>query len=178
MLFPSHLLLGRTLAKRSPALANHPIRKWIFLLGNVVPDLIPLTYFMGFDSPRVMGGHCLPYSEPKISRKLKKGLSVGLHSAGDAFRLGLLTHYLADSFTYQHTTKQRVKHKEHENYEKKLKEILPKFLSVADQTEPASSPEYLKEARQQFQAIPPSPERDAEWIVRVCTAVFDAIASI
>ena len=80
MLPASHLLLGRILAKKTPALSRHPIRKGAFLIGNIAPDFVPHTFF--------------------------------------------------------------------------------------------------QESRQQFDAVPPSTERDAEWIVRACSAVFLKIASI
>ena len=178
MLPASHLLLGRTLAKKTPALSRHPIRKGAFLIGNIAPDFVPHTFFQESRLPRLTGGHCLPYSAPKIERKIKKCLVTGLYSVFDAFRLGVLMHYLADSFTYPHTTKQRLKHKIHQDYEEKLKTTLPEFLSVADRTEPDASPKFLAESRRQFDAIPPSTERDAEWIVCACSAVFLKIASI
>jgi len=178
LLTSSHFLLGQTLAKKTPALSLHPVRKGVFLLGNVLPDMVPHTFIVGSRIPRVTGGHCLPFSEPKIEHRIRNGLATGLYSAYDAFRLGLLTHYIADSFTHPHTTKQRLKHKTHQEYEKELKKVLPKFLPLADRVKPAASKNFLVKCRQQYNAPPPSPERDAEWIVRVCASVFLKIASV
>ena len=174
----NHLLLARALAKQAPVLSAHPLRKEAFVIGNLLPDFVPFTYLDGFRSTRRMVGHNLPYSQPKIARKLKKGLSVGLHSASDAFRLGVLTHYLADSFTYPHTTDFQGSYKDHSAYERRLKAEFPKHLSQIAEAEPATSPDFLRDAKQQYDSIHPSPARDAEWIVRVCTAVFLAVISI
>ena len=178
MLPSSHFLLGCALAEKTPALSRHPVRKGGFLLGNILPDLVPHTFFVGSRAPRVTGGHCLPFSESKIEHRIKRGLTTGLYSTFDAFRLGLLMHYLADSFTYPHTTKERMKHKLHQAYEKELKKVLPAFLALVKQAKPAASKAFLSECRKQYNAVPPSPARDAEWIVRVCAAVFSAISSV
>lgn len=178
MLTSSHFLLGRKLAEQTPALSLHPLRKSVFLLGNVLPDMVPHTFFYGSRFPRVTGGHCLPYSMLKIEHRVRRALATGLYSAYDAFRIGLLTHYLADSFTYPHTTERRVKHKIHQDYEKELKKTLPAFLPLADDTKPAASKKFLSACRCKYNAVPPSPARDAEWIVRVCSSVFKAIVSV
>ncbi len=174
----SHFLLGRTLVEKAPVLARHPLRKGSFLLGNVLPDMVPHTFFWGSHTPWITGGHCLPSAALKIEHRIKRGLKTGLYTFYDAFRLGLLLHYLADSFTYPHAVKERMKYDLHKQYEKQLKEVLPAFLSVADKTEPAASIAFLEDCRRKYDEIPPSPERDAEWIVRVCSAVFKAIASV
>lgn len=178
MLTSSHFLLGRTLAEKTPVLSRHPVRKGAFLLGNVLPDMVPHTFFWGSRTPWVTGGHCLPFSLSKIEHRIKRGLKTGLYSFYDAFRLGLLLHYLADSFTYPHAVKERMKYALHKQYEKKLKEVLPAFLPIADQTAPAADAGFLSNCRKQYEAIDPSPARDAEWIVRVCSAVFGAIAAV
>lgn len=174
----SHLLLGRTLADHTPLLSAYPLRRNLFLLGNIVPDFIPFTYFTGFRTPPRTAGHSLPYSQPKIAKKIKKGRSLGFHSAGDAFRLGLLMHYLSDSFTYPHTLEYHGTKKEHTAHEKALCAVLPEFLFLVNTTEPACSPEFLAEAKRQYNALPPSLARDAEWIVKVCSAVFFSVLSV
>lgn len=178
MYLKNHLQLGRALAEESPILTDHFIRRELFLLGNVLPDFLPFTYLHGFRQTGHLVGHSLPHSSKKINRNLNKRLSVGLRSAKDAFRLGVLLHYLADSFTYPHTEQFSGGRRLHNRYEFEMRKVFPKFLSLVRETPPAESAEFLSNARRAYEALPPSPERDSEWIVRVCAAVFFAIESV
>lgn len=178
MFLENHLQLGRALAKESPALRAHLLRRELFLVGNVLPDLLPFTYLSGLRETGHWVGHSLPHSQKKIARGLDRRLSVGLRSAADAFRLGVLLHYLADSFTYPHTEQFHGTRREHSRYEAALRRVFPNYLSLVRETPPAASADFTAEARRAYEALPPSPERDSEWIVRVCAAVFYAIASI
>ena len=178
MQFINHLQLGRALAAESPVLAEHLLRRELFLLGSMIPDFIPFTYLSGYRETHRWLGHSLPHSTPKIERNLKKRLSVGLRSAKDAFRLGVLLHYLADSFTYVHSAGFAGGRREHDRYERELRKVFPQFLHLVRETDPAHDPAFLAEARWAYQSLPPSAETDSEWIVRVCSAVFFAVGSV
>ena len=178
MYLENHLQLGRALAKESPVLRAHLLRRELFLIGNFLPDLLPFTYLPGLRETGRWAGHSLPHSQKKIARGLDRRLSVGLRTAADAFRLGVLLHYLADSFTYPHTEQFHGTRKEHNRYEAALRKVFPKFLHLVRETPPAACADFSAEARRAYEALPPSPERDSEWIVRVCAAVFFAIQSV
>ena len=178
MFVQNHLQLGRALAAESHVLGEHFLRRELFLLGNILPDFLFFTYLRGYKESRRWIGHSLPHSAPAIEKKLKKQLSVGLRSAGDAYRLGILLHYLADSFTYPHTERFTGRQPDHSRYERRLLHVFPRFLSLVKATGPADDPDFLAEARRAYEALPPSPETDAEWIVRVCSAVFFAVISV
>lgn len=178
MKFRSHLALGRALADRSPRLRKHPLRRGCFVLGNVLPDFLFFTYLRGFRHSRAMIGHSLPYSEKLIRRRLLRRLRLGIRSAPDAFRLGLLLHYLADSFTYPHTEDFSGDRTEHNRYEERLAEVFPAFLTEIPNVPPMSDPGLLRDARASYDDAPHTPEDDAHWIVFVCSAVFLAVESV
>ena len=178
MYLKNHFQLGRALAGESQILREHFLRRNCFLVGNVLPDLLFYTYLRGFDKSRRWVGHSLPYSEPTIEKSLKKRLSVGVRSCLDAYRLGVLLHYLADSFTDPHTERFTGNRFDHSRYERKLLKVFPAFLHLVRETPPAQSADFLADARRAYLEQPPSPEVDAEWIVRVCSAVFFAVGSV
>lgn len=178
MFFQNHLQLGRALVAESRELKSHFLRRELFLLGNILPDFLFFTYLRGFRKSRRWVGHSLPHSAPVIEKDLKKQLSFGLRSCHDAYRLGILLHYLADSFTYPHNERFTGRQPEHSRYERKLYKIFPRFLHLVRETPPADTAEFLKEAKSAYLALPPSPETDAEWVVRVCSAVFFAVGSV
>lgn len=178
MKMQSHLALGRALADQTDRLREHPFRRKCFLLGNILPDFLFFTYLRGFGKSHAMIGHHLPYSEKTIRRRLTKRMRFGLRSAPDAFRLGLLLHYLSDSFTHPHTPAFAGRRTDHNGYETRLAEVFPSFLKEIPDAEPMTSPDLLSRAREAYDAYPPSPERDAHWIVAVCSAVFFAIESV
>ncbi|MBO4308677.1 MAG: zinc dependent phospholipase C family protein [Clostridia bacterium] len=178
MFFQNHLQLGRALAAESRELNAHFLRRELFLLGNVLPDFLFYTYLRGYGKSRRWTGHSLPHSAPAIEKNLKKRLSVGLRSCHDAYRLGILIHYLSDSFTYPHTERFTGRRSEHTRYEHKLLKIFPRFLHLVKETPPAQSADFLAEARRAYLSLPPSPETDAEWIVRVCSAIFFAVGEV
>ena len=174
----NHFQLARALAAESDALQKHRFRRALFLLGNILPDFLFFTYLRGFQNSHRWIGHNLPHSTPAIEKNLKKRLSVGLRSPHDAFRLGILLHYLADSFTYPHTEQFPGRQPQHSRYERDLIKIFPRFLPIIRETKPAASADFLSEARRAYNALPPSPETDSEWIIRVCAAVFFAVGSV
>lgn len=178
MFVGNHLQLARALAAESDTLQKHGFRRTLFLLGNILPDFLFFTYLRGFGNSRRWIGHSLPHSTPAIESNLKKRLSVGLRTGHDAFRLGILLHYLADSFTYPHTQRFAGRQKQHSRYERELSKIFPRFLHLVRKTDPAANADFLNEARRAYSALPASPETDSEWIVRVCSAIFFAVGSI
>lgn len=74
----------------------------LFIHGCVFPDHNPIGYLQGLFAGHPMKIHFTTYSIPKLQRLLAKLEEKATLSLWDFYRLGVLTHYLADAFTYPH----------------------------------------------------------------------------
>ena len=74
----------------------------LFIHGCVFPDHNPIGYLQGLFIGHPMKIHFTTYSIPKLQRLLAKLEEKETLSLWDFYRLGVLTHYLADAFTYPH----------------------------------------------------------------------------
>ena len=178
-----HLILARYLLERNPEAFRGEIWKRAFLWGNFIPDYLFFTYLRGFRKSGRMIGHNLPYSESRMHRLTNRLLATGLRSARDCFRLGLLMHYLADSFTFPHTEHFNGSRRDHNRYEKDLCTVFPTVL--AQTRNPSSTPsltlgprDLIRAERKIYRKESPSVRTDALWIIRVCEKVFDAICAV
>ena len=178
-----HLALAHYLLERAPEQFHSRLRRKAFLLGNFIPDYLFFTYLRGFRKSGKMIGHNLPYSEGRMRKLTDRLLETGIRNARDCFRLGLLMHYLADSFTFPHTERFRGTKAEHNRYEKALcsvfQEMIRKKRNAAHRlSEPVASHDLILSERQIYQSEIPSVEIDALWIIRVCEKVFDAVCTV
>ena len=74
----------------------------LFIHGCVFPDHNPIGYLQGLFIGHPMKIHFTTYSIPKLQRLLAKLEEKETLSLWDFYRLGVLTHYPADAFTYPH----------------------------------------------------------------------------
>lgn len=172
-----HLALGRFLLASPTArgISENRFLTACFLTGATLPDFNPLTYLHGFRESRAMIGHHRRYSEKTVAALLRKTEKANLSSPVTAFRLGTLTHYLADSFTFPHTDAFCGGMREHRAYESLLHELFALRLEVGSIPDlPVSS---LEEAYAAYDAENPSPERDSAYISGVCLRIFEKICS-
>lgn len=100
-----------------------------FLLGCVEPDWNPGTYLKGSLSGQGLRGHnfynMMPFLKNlfwKLARERKPGVLF-------YYRLGKLTHYLTDAFTYPHNPTFSGTLKEHLRYESALEPLFLERLS-------------------------------------------------
>lgn len=101
-----------------------------YLRGNVAPDENPVTYLHGFRYGMKFHGHNYENILPTIKRlygSLLKKKSLGLI---DYYRLGKLSHYTADSFTYPHNAIFPGSIVDHVKYESVLRYHLEDFLKA------------------------------------------------
>lgn len=127
MKLKSHLFLGAWLL-HGGTVSISLINRTAFLSGCVEPDLNICTYLKGSFHGQKLRGHNYPNLLPRI-QKLISDLE---HSKAETplyyYRLGKLTHYLADAFTWPHNTAFHGSLWEHILYEEQLEQC---FLTSA-----------------------------------------------
>ncbi|MBQ9806783.1 MAG: zinc dependent phospholipase C family protein [Clostridia bacterium] len=172
----AHFLMERT---GECPIWEQPWHRRLFLCGCITPDYLPNTYFCGFGKEHTMRGHHASYSYKKICRILERLQKCGVKRRRDCFRLGLLMHYVSDSFTYPHTDGFTGDMKEHRKYEKTLHGCFGEYLCAAEV--PMSSDagfdgeDLLTESRQAYDADSVGMERDCNYILNACTQLFSAL---
>ncbi len=148
-----------------------------FVLGCILPDYIPFTYLHGFRQSRAMRGHNMPYSAKQIRRGIRHLEARGVRTLKDSFRLGILMHYLADSFTYPHNAAFQGSMRDHRLYEKELhahfKQYLPLTARPILQPLPQGSlGDLFAISHSQYENTAFTYEHDCRQIITTCTEVF------
>lgn len=122
-----HLYLGRFLADRYLNDKSKIIRK-SFLWGNILPDINLFSYFRGFTKTGNIEAHSYEGSASYM-QFLTEYLNRPCHSKILYYvRLGILIHYIADTFTYPHNSCFTGTLKEHILYENKFHRIFRRVL--------------------------------------------------
>lgn len=174
-----HRLLGQYLMSLNPEQWRGRGRSRAFLLGCVLPDYNPFTYMRGIPQSRRMAGHNSRYSEKHVNKLAHRLQKKGIRGVADAYALGTLIHYLADSFTYVHTESFVRGMREHNRYERELRELFPVLLiDQLRHTPPAPVEDllgFLRTERARYESLPKSMRNDAIRILRVCTVVFRSV---
>lgn len=174
----SHLsLAGYIVDVIDDNMITHPLA---FRFGSLEPDLVP-TF--------ITTKHRIDLTFYKLEKKIKKvleeydsskGMTIGLSKD-----LGVITHYLADYFTFPHNIEYSGTMTEHIHYEAELKDNFRMFI------------EHVKEARIQFQNVVlnsaeeicvfirkcheeyihavKSIQNDCTYILKICAQVIGAI---
>lgn len=172
-----HLALTAHLAGAYPALWNDRALRRALLIGAVLPDSNPATYLRGFTRTGKPIGHHTEQSFALILRLLSRLRRTGVRNVRQAYRLGAMTHYLADAFTYPHTPGFQGRVRDHNRYERDLHTVFPAAIRRADRAEPAPADpcrfllsELDASARENH-----TPQGDAARILRVCTAIWRSV---
>ncbi len=161
------------------SIREQPWHRRLFLCGCITPDYLPNTYFCGFGKEHTMRGHHAAYSYKKIGKILERLQKRGVKRLRDCFRLGLLMHYVSDSFTYPHTDAFEGTMKEHRKYEKTLHGYFGEYLCGIQVSLPGTigidGAEILTESRQAYDADIVCLERDCNYILNACVQLFSAL---
>ena len=160
-----------------------PLRRRLFLCGCISPDYLPTTYLCGFFKKGAMQGHHEKNSKRKIERLILRLRDGKPHRAWNCYRLGILIHYVADSFTYVHTEGFEGSIREHRRYERVLHHCFGGFLGEGKKAahpcgEGSSGADLLVVLRAAYEAEPVSTERDCRHIVASCQALFSGIEKL
>lgn len=100
-----------------------------FLYGCVEPDLNPGTYLKGSLHGQKLRGHNFPNMLPCIHGLFEKIQCTEPSGVLYFYRLGKLTHYLTDAFTYPHNSVFCGSLKDHMRYEDELEPLFLQSLS-------------------------------------------------
>jgi len=108
--------------------------EWAFLLGSFSPDCNPFTYLRGFRRTSWFGGHTFSHSKNYILSRIRTLQEKTHWRTQDYYTLGMLTHYLADAFTYPHNETFSESLAAHHVYERDLRlyfrSHLPQFEMI------------------------------------------------
>ncbi len=74
----------------------------MFILGSLEPDRKPFTYLHGITKGEKFHGHNYENILPVMRKLFESPQSKDKLGIRDYYRLGKLTHYVADAFTYPH----------------------------------------------------------------------------
>lgn len=172
-----HLALAVHLVHICPEVWRARALREALYAGSVLPDSNPATYLRGVLQAARPAGHDLPYSYPHLLRLLTGLLRTGVQSRRQAYRLGALTHYLADALTYPHMPSYRGNMLAHNRYEQELHGVLAEVLRQADRNlpVPALPVLFLADALKESRFSAHTPRRDAERIVATSTAIWRSI---
>ncbi len=151
-----------------------------FVLGSVLPDYLPFTYLHGFRYSRGMRGHDARYTGGPIGKKIRRLEQRGVQSLQDCLTLGILMHYLADSFTYVHNAHFEGDMREHRRYERELHTHFSRYLQNCPRvsglpSESNTTTEIWKRRRREYDRGEQSCLGDCRGIVHGCRAVFSSL---
>ncbi len=159
------------------ALASHylngltPAERTAFLLGCVEPDRNPATYLKGSLHGPILRGHSFPAARGTLLRLLAR-LESGVPSGAlYYYRLGKLTHYIADAFTWPHNETFSGPLRAHMAYEAQLEPVfLDRLNSLAEVSvgmTHGTLRDWLLAAHQAYLAAEPGPETDCRFLLTV-----------
>ncbi|MBS6560728.1 MAG: zinc dependent phospholipase C family protein [Clostridiales bacterium] len=159
---------------------NH---KLTFCFGSILPDCkpsfltTPHTFKNTFEDVK-----------QKIERFIEKMKNMYCFGYRDCIRLGEITHYLADYFTFPHNEHYEGNLKEHCYYEKDLKFALRRFLESKEvmeirreikvHTTKEELFQFIEETHQEYTKKKSIVLEDCRYIVRVCMEVVASVVAI
>ena len=175
----SHILLARYLADQMPANESLQSHRKAFCLGNILPDIQPSfvtkrhEYFGTFD---------------EVQGKIRRLVENGLGEYNDRVfwrRAGEIMHYIADYFTFPHNKTFDGSLRQHNTYEKHLKNELKVFVESGRADIYAEKNlrfdtlnqlfDYIRERHNVYLDRKRSIEEDIHYILSVCFQVFQGL---
>lgn len=147
------------------------IRRYGFMvkLGSIMPDINLLTYIKGHTPDKRLA---------KASKQLTQMVETGCPSWPGAYRLGVVIHYLADSFTYTHNRCFLGCIQEHFEYEERL---MPCFRNALQRSSvnnhfPVDIEAYLQGRHAAYLNEEHTLETDADYIIETVLRLCNVIA--
>ena len=175
----SHILLARYLADQMPANESLQSHRKAFCLGSILPDIQPSfvtkrhEYFGTFD---------------EVQGKIRRLVENGLGEYNDRVfwrRTGEIMHYIADYFTFPHNKTFDGSLRQHNTYEKHLKNELKAFVESGRADVYAEKNlrfdtlnqllDYIRERHKVYLDRKRSIEEDIHYILTVCFQVFQGL---
>lgn len=172
-----HLALAAYLAALFPKTWRDRTVRTAFYAGAVLPDSNPATYLRGVTRARKPAGHNTEWSYATVLRLLAGVIRGGVRTLRQAYRLGALTHYLADAFTYPHMPSFRGGISAHNRYEREMHRVFGEVLKEADRNAPIPADPFrflCNELAKSGEALH-TPRSDCRCIIRVCTGIWRSV---
>ena len=168
----NHLQLGSMLAQKYH-FSRHTT---FFLFGNVLPDLNFLSYFKG---------HTYRSRIAFIEKKINQLFQQPIWNWKSYYDLGIITHYVADFYTFPHNTNFKGSLRNHFSYEKKLrfyfykKSLHQKVQSKNNSSYALKNPkqilQHLQTSHKNYMDQSPSLNNDFHYIIEETTILLESI---
>ncbi|HBF15458.1 MAG TPA: hypothetical protein DDW30_07240 [Clostridiales bacterium] len=172
-----HLTLAAYLVGLCPERWRDKAMRTAFYAGAVLPDSNPATYLRGVTRAHKPAGHNTQWSYATVLRLLVGLRRDGVRGRRQAYRLGALTHYLADAFTYPHMPSFRGGISAHNRYERELHRVFGEAVGAADRNAPVPDDpfRFLCDELAESGVAVHTPRADSDRIVRVCTGIWRSV---
>jgi len=179
----SHIELSRFLATNVPSEILDCHRK-AFIIGSVLPDCKPsfITTKHNIDETFDLLSKFISDCTVKSSEEFRR------ISTDYCVKLGEITHYIADYFTYPHNSIYLGNLKDHCLYEKYLKTSLKEYVrgnsvvvdkeAVLKLETPSMILDYIKSKHELYLKEEKSLKNDCSFIVSICYVVVVAVLNI
>ena len=158
------------------ALGHH---KYSFYVGSILPDCVPSF---------LVRKHTINDSFDVLKKEFEKLVShFDPNKGADRYfcrHLGVITHYVADYFTFPHNANYPGKLKDHCIYEEELKHEIRAYVhspeAVRTRLEgtihtPEAILEFVQRMHQIYVSMQSAVRRDCEFIISLCHTVVDAL---
>ncbi|MDO5403173.1 MAG: zinc dependent phospholipase C family protein [Eubacteriales bacterium] len=156
--------------------------KKAFIMGSILPDCKPSFVTTKHNMKETFDMVC------EAIKELANASGDDFKTISTAYcrKLGEVTHYLADYFTFPHNEVFEGNIREHCSYEKKLKFALREYIDSSNLKVPEKCYfgsakellEYVKNYHRQYLMTSKSVESDCMYIVRLCYTVVVGILSL
>lgn len=146
---------------------ERPAIELMFKVGSVAPDFMIRSMIQGHNYER---------TAQRVERRIIKLEENGRWNLVSAYRLGYVTHYLADYFTAPHNTHGEFGFKDHCVFEKQQLRMLRNQLGTQQVTDmqfegQSDVMEYLKNQHDEYLEKKPEVETDCDYIIQVTEQV-------
>ena len=170
-----HYSLSRFMTRRMKL--NLP-KKLAFMMGNVFPDLNPLSYLQGANAAD-LDGHTYQARRNLMSRTYSSGFK---DTVSGWFHAGEMMHYIADSFTRPHNKEFKFSFPQHVIYERRLHSVFHKQLCPEQIRRLARShakirrfDPWMETLHQRYLQYSSSPEDDCRYILHCALTVCSGL---
>ena len=176
----SHLLLGKYIVRGIGSSARK-VQCWAFVFGCIEPDYNYLTYLRGSIKNRMFSGHTFESAANYICDTIARLETREKFSFRDYYKLGKVTHYVVDSFTYAHNDNFPGTLPDHREYEMELKHRFEDYLGSrranAVRTHRPLYEVFLAE-HEKYMKLPASPFKDMSFVEQIACLLFAQLTPV
>lgn len=142
-----------------------PLEKSAYIYGSIAPDVNKITYLHGWVGHKKFFGHNYENIQRTMDHLIAKLESSRLGGWLYFYRLGKLTHYIADSFTHVHNGYFAGTLADHVQYENALHRCLCKQLPLQKKVLTSFDSQLLHEQHENYANLYHSVEMDVIYIL-------------